>query len=134
MKRIASAIALCLLIVSCTPEGDTYSLEILPVAKVEMETAFAKDSVTEISVKYLRPSNCHFYEDFYYEKIDTVRIVAIYNAKLNKDNCQSVANDTVTVPLKFKPTQLGTYTFKFWKGTNDAGEDQYFEYNAVVNH
>ena len=66
MKRIASAIALCLLIVSCTPEGDTYTLEILPVAKVETETAFAKDSVTEISVKYLRPSNCHFYEDFYF--------------------------------------------------------------------
>lgn len=134
MKRIASAIALCLLIVSCTPEGDTYSLEILPVAKVEMETAFAKDSVTEISVKYLRPSNCHFYEDFYYERIEFTRIVAIYNAKLNKDNCQSVANDTVTVPLKFKPTQLGTYTFKFWKGTNNAGEDEYFEYDAVVNH
>ncbi|MBN8641007.1 MAG: hypothetical protein J0L86_04265 [Flavobacteriales bacterium] len=134
MKRIASAIALCLLIVSCTPEGDTYTLEILPVAKVEMETAFAKDSVTEISVKYLRPSNCHFYEDFYYERIDFTRVVAIYNAKLNKDNCQSVANDTVTVPLKFKPTQLGTYTFKFWKGTNNAGEDEYFEYDAVVNH
>lgn len=134
MKRIASAIALCLLIVSCTPEGDTYTLEILPVAKVETETAFAKDSVTEISVKYLRPSNCHFYEDFYYERIEFTRIVAIYNARLNKDNCQSVANDTVTVPLKFKPTQLGTYTFKFWKGTNNAGEDEYFEYDAVVNH
>jgi len=134
MKRIASAIALCLLIVSCAPEGESYSLEILPVAKVEMETAFAKDSVTEISVKYLRPSNCHFYEDFYYERVEFTRIVAIYNAKLNKDNCQSFANDTIAVPLKFKPTQLGTYTFKFWKGTNNAGEDEYFEYAAVVNH
>lgn len=136
MKRIASAIALCLLLASCAPEGESYTLEILPVAKVEFESelTFAKDSVTEIPVKYIRPTNCHFYQDFYYDRIDFTRIVAIYNARLNKDDCQSFENDTIMVPLKFKPNQLGTYIFKFWKGTNDAGEDLYFEYNAVVNH
>lgn len=134
MKKIISAIVLCFLLASCTPEGESYSIEILPVAKVEMQTAFAKDSVTEIPVKYIRPSNCHFYEDFYYDRIGFTRIVAIYNARLNKDNCQSFENDTIVVPLKFKPMELGTYTFKFWKGTNDAGEDEYFEYEAVVNH
>ncbi len=137
MNRIISALSLCLLLVACQPEGvDSYSLEILPVAKVELEPdfTFAKDSVTVIPVKYLRPSNCHFYEDFYYEKNDFTRIIAIYNAKLNKDNCQNIANDTITVPLKFKPVELGTYTLKFWKGTNSAGEDEFFEYQATVNH
>jgi hypothetical protein len=134
MKKIISAVVLCLMFISCTPEGDSYALEILPVAKVEMQTAFRKDSVTEIPVKYLRPSNCYFYEDFYYVRNDFTRVVAIYNSKLIKDNCQALVNDTITVPLKFKPTTLGTYTFRFWKGVNAAGEDEFFQYDAIVNH
>lgn len=134
MKKLISAIVVCFLLVSCAPEGESYTIEILPVAKVEMQDAFAKDSVTNIPVKYIRPSNCHFYQDFYYERVGFSRIVAIYNARLNKDNCQSFENDTIVVPLKFKPTEIGTYTFKFFKGTNADGEDEYFEYDAVVNH
>jgi len=134
MKKIVSALILCLLFAACAPEGDEYSLEVLPIAKVEMQTVFAKDSITEIPVKYLRPSNCYFYEDFYYERNEFTRVVAIYNSKLNKDNCQALVNDTIEVPLRFKPTQLGTYTFKFWKGTNVDGVDEFYEYTAVVNH
>ena len=135
MKKIIIALALSFGILSCSvEEGDSYSLVVLPVAKVEMETAFAKDSTTTIDVKYLRPSKCYFFEDFYYQKQDLNRVVAIYNAKLNRDDCQVVQNDSVTVPLKFRPTELGTYTFKFWKGTNAQGVDEFYEYQAVVNH
>lgn len=134
MKKLISALVLCFILASCEPEGEGYTIEILPVAKVEMQTAFRKDSVTQIPVKYLRPSNCHFYEDFYYDKVGFSRIVAIYNSRLDRDNCQSIENDTITVPLKFKPTELGTYTFKFWRGTTAAGVDEYDEYDAVVNH
>jgi hypothetical protein len=135
MKKIVSVLILTLFFISCSPDsGDSYSLEILPVAKVEMQTAFRKDSVTEIPVKYLRPSNCYFYEDFYYVRNEFTRVVAIYNSKLNKDNCQTLVNDTVMVPLKFKPATLGTYTFKFWKGVNASGQDEFFEYEAIVNH
>jgi hypothetical protein len=134
MKKIIFISVISFLLFSCVPEGESYSLEILPVARVEMQTAFAKDSVTEIPVKYVRPSNCYFYEDFYYIKDNFTRTVAIYNSRLNKDNCQTFENDTIMVPLKFKPTTLGTYTFKFWKGVNTAGEDEFFQYEAIVNH
>lgn len=137
MKKIFLLILIGISFISCElNDAESYSLEILPVAKVEMdaETTFAKDSVTRIPVKYLRPSNCHFFEDFYYEKFNSTRIVAIYCSKLNKENCQSFENDTITVPLKFKPTELGTYVFKFWKGVNSAGEDVYEEREVDVNH
>jgi hypothetical protein len=133
MKKIVYSLVICFAIISCTTEGESYSLEVLPVAKVEMQTAFAKDSITEIPVKYLRPSNCHFFEDFYYVRNDFTRIVAIYNSRLNKDNCSEFANDTIEVPLRFRPTQLGTYTLRFWKGTVD-GVEEYYEYQAEVNH
>lgn len=134
MKKIISALVVSVLFLSCSEEGESYRVVTLPVAKVEEETAFAKDSITEITVKYLRPSNCHFYEDFYYERNGFTRTVAIYNVELGRDDCQSLQNDTISVPLKFKPAELGTYTFKFWKGNNAAGEEQFFTFEAVVNH
>lgn len=134
MKKIISALVLCMVLASCSPEEESYNIEVLPIAKVEMQTAFAKDSVTQIPLKYLRPSNCYFYENLYYQKDGLTRTVAIYNSKLNRDDCQTMTNDSVRVFLNFMPTQLGTYTFKFWKGTNASGQDEFYEYQAVVNH
>ncbi len=134
MKKLIVVFLLVFVISSCTNTEESYTLEILPVAKVEMQTAFARDSVTEIPVKYIRPSKCYFFEDFYYQKNDFTRVVAIYNAHLSRNDCQVVENDTVVVPLKFKPTEIGTYTFKFWKGTNTSGQEDFFEYEVVVDH
>jgi hypothetical protein len=136
MKKIFYLFLLGVSLISCqlNDYNDGYQLVILPVAEVEMQTAFAKDSLTNIPVKYLRPSNCHFFEDFYYEKNGFTRFVAIYCSKLNKDNCQSFQNDTIEVPLKFRPTELGTYQFKFWTGVNAQGQDVYQDYEVEVNH
>lgn len=135
MKRAISLLLVSLTFISCDlNDEESYSQEILPVAKVEMQTAFAKDSTTTIIVKYLRPSNCHFYDDFFYERQGFTRIIAIYSSKLQKDNCQTIENDTIAVPMKFRPTEIGTYLFKFWKGTNASGEDTFYEHAAIVNH
>ncbi len=136
MKKIFFLFLLGISLISCELNNydDGYSLELLPVAKVEMPLTFAKDSLTNIPVKYLRPSNCHFFEDFYYQKNDFTRTIAIYCSKLNKDNCQSFQNDTIEVPLKFRPTELGTYQFKFWKGVDVQGQDIYEPYQVEVNH
>lgn len=134
MKKIVLSFILTFAIVSCTPEGEEFSLDVLPVAKVEMQTAFARDSVTNIPVTYLRPSNCHFFEDFYYLRNDFTRVIAIYNSKAIKESCQTLENDSIEVNLRFKPAELGTYTLKFWKGVDASGQDEFFEYQAVVNH
>lgn len=135
MKKIFSALLISFLLFSCSSEEDNYRIVILPVAKVEPEIDFAKDSVTEITVKYLRPSNCYFYDDFYYDRNEFTRVVAIYNIEMQRNDCQTLENDTISVPLRFKPTELGTYYFKFWKGTNPTtGEQEFFELQAVVNH
>ncbi len=136
MKKIIAIVVLGLFFNSCdtTPE-ESYTLEVVPVAKVQMQTKYALDSITQIPIKYVRPTNCHFFEDFYYEKSDYTRNVAIYCAKLNgNNNCVADLTDTITIPLRFKPETLGTYHFKFWIGTNADGIDQFIEHNAVVNH
>ena len=136
MKSIYLLLAIGFITISCDPryDGPTDELETLPVSQVVMPVKFAKDSITEIPVQYIRPTVCHFFYDFYYERNNFTRTVAIIALKRNSgSNCPpSQLNHTAT--LKFKPTSLGTYHFKFWTSTNAQGVDQFAEYDAIVDH
>lgn len=135
MRKIVFLIVLGLTIISCDVNQDeTYTYEVNPVFGVVMPTAFKKDSITEIPVKYKRPSTCHIFKNFYYEVTDFNRTVAIETIKVNQDNCQVDTETVYESPLRFKPTVLGTYHFKFWTGQDTQGVDQYLEYNVVVDH
>jgi hypothetical protein len=121
MKYIYLLFAVGFITLSCEPKNDEPSatLETLTVSQVTMPVKFAKDSITEIPIDYIRPTVCHSFYDFYYEKSGT--------------SCP-VSQLSYTATLKFKPAALGTYHFKFWSSTDAQGVDQFFEYDAVVNH
>lgn len=135
MKKIFLILAISYLTFSCTADyqAPQQSLETLPVSAVVMPTQYAKDSITEIPLTYIRPTVCHTFYDFYYLREGLNRTVAIISLKQNSDSCPA-SQTSYTIPLQFKPTALGTYHFKFWTGANAAGVDQYTEYDAVVNH
>lgn len=136
MKKIILLIAFGSLLISCDAsyDGPNQTLETIPVSQVTMPSAYAKDSITEIPVNYIRPTACHSFFDFYYERNGLTRTVAVIMIKENNVSSCPVSQTTYTIPVKFKPIALGTYHFKFWKGTNSSGVDEYFEYDAVVNH
>ncbi len=136
MKRIFLILTVSFLTFSCNPSNDNpqNTLETLPVSQVVMPTQFAKDSITEIPLSYIRPTVCHSFFDFYYLRDGMTRTVAILSLRDNGNSSCPPSQTTYTVPLKFKPTALGTYHFKFWTGANAQGVDQYSEYDAVVNH
>lgn len=136
MKSIFLILAVSFSIISCSPgyDGPTETLETLPVSQVVMPTQFAKDSITEIPLSYIRPTVCHSFYDFYYLREGLTRTVAVVLLKENGGTSCPVSQTTYTIPLKFKPNALGTYHFKFWTGANAQGVDQYTEYDAVVNH
>jgi hypothetical protein len=135
MKKIIYALALGFLVISCDlGDEDTSTLELLPVSTVDMPTAFAKDSTTLIPMKYLRPTTCHFFNDFFYSKNDFQRTVAIYSVNANQNGCQTDNVTLVDVTLKFRPVTLGTYHFRFWTGDDAQGVSQFAEYDAIVDH
>ncbi len=136
MKKIVVLIALGFFISSCEVGDDrpNYGFEFVAVSEVTMPTEFAKDSITEIPVKYIRPTSCHFFDSFYYEKSGFDRVLGIYCAKALLDDCQLDNVTSVEVPLRFKPLELGTYHFKFISGENPDGSLQFLEYDALVDH
>lgn len=136
MKKIILFIPFYFLLSSCElNSGDPVStLEALPVSQVDMPTAYARDSITEIPVKYIRPTSCHFFYDFYYVKNNFDRTVAIYTSRATNASCQTDNVTVIEVPLRFKPTEIGTYHFKFWSGEDALGVDQFIEYDVIVDH
>ena len=106
----------------------------MPVSQVSIPVKYAKDSITEIQVQYIRPTVCHTFYDFYYERNGLNRTVAIIALKQNGGTDCPTSQLSYTATLKFKPANLGTYHFKFWTSTDAQGVDQFIEYDAIVNH
>ena len=134
MKKIAALIGIFLLVISCSTESNeqTIHYEVLPVDSVIMPTEFYVDVENEITVKFLRPTVCHGFDGFYYEKDGFTRTVAIQSFVLDQSNCAESTTEAAAQLLKFKPTEVGTYLFKFWKGRDSAGADIFEEYSIVV--
>ena len=54
------------------------------------------------------------------------------NYVIEQDDCQPITNITRQEVLKFKPTEVGTYTFKFWQGKDTNGDDIFLEIERPV--
>lgn len=134
MKKLFYLSVLSIILASCTTQDNALEVKpvLLPVTEVTFPTTFTENVVTEIPVKYALPDGCHQFYDFYYLKTDNTRTVAIIATKVIQDVCTQAVT-TETQILKFKPALAGTYKFKFFKGKDAAGVDEYFEYDAVVN-
>ncbi|MBC7522894.1 MAG: hypothetical protein H7239_00415 [Flavobacterium sp.] len=135
MKKLICLLAFGLVLTACSVnEEQTYSYEITPISTVTMAIKYATDSISVIKVKYLKPSSCHLFNGFYYQKDVFNRTVAVETLRVNQDNCQTDGVTIVQKELKFTPIAVGTYHFKFFTGTDTAGVDQFLEYDALVDH
>lgn len=141
MKKIITIFSIASILFSCSPKDDNpeYTRSLLKVSSVTFPVAtatnfkFAKDSVTVIPMTYIRPNNCTEFNGLYYSKNAFTRTVAIEVVKEERGDCP-LTNITETTNLRFSPAVLGTYHFKFWKNTTAAGVDEFFEFDAIVNH
>ncbi|WP_344727173.1 hypothetical protein [Corallibacter vietnamensis] len=127
MKRLLILLFTLATLFSCSVGDDspnTY-MEILPVESASLPDEFERGEVYEISLTYLRVSNCHTFSDIYYTKEANKRTVAIVSTVfVNNENCIS-NNDELETSFNFEVTNSDSYIFKFWQGEDEYGEDQY---------
>ena len=123
------------LMMSCSLNDEPSSVDVvLPVESVTIPLTMELNEENEILVQYRRPTTCHLYDGFYYTVDGLTRTLAIYAIKLNESNCQNAEDEgPYEVTFKFTPTELETYHFKFWTGTNSSGVEEYLEYDVEVN-
>lgn len=122
---------------SCSVSDDTprsYT-EFLPIESVSMPDAFIKNQTYTIYLTYNKPTSCHLFKDIYYvvnANQSTVAIVSdVYPAS---SDCQETITEEET-SFNFRPTELGSYVFKFWQGINTesaTNEDIYLTIEVSV--
>jgi hypothetical protein len=124
MKKTALLLIAAFSIISCSTEyeGDKFHLESLPIDSAILPVEFKKDSVYELSFNYIRPTTCHIFEGFYYEKNSNIRTIAIQTTVLEQNNCETATVNPITEIFQFKPTTETSYVFKLWKGTVNGAD------------
>jgi hypothetical protein len=130
MKKIFLLSFLMFSLFSCSVSDDTqsFSTEILPIESVTIPEEFQFGQVYEISVTYYRQSGCHIFNNFYYEINENERIVAVINTVYEDSSCETFApeENEVEVSFNFQVNSIDTYTFKFFQGQDDNGNDLYY--------
>tara|TARA_R110002049_G_scaffold307520_1_gene508221 strand:+ start:32922 stop:33242 length:321 start_codon:yes stop_codon:yes gene_type:complete len=104
----------------------------LPVESVDIPDEFTLGETYPIVVKYLRPSTCHVFNDFYYRKDNNERTVAIIAADFDRSDCEDLEDELTNATFNFNVTGNGSYIFKFWQGEDDNGDDQYLTFEVPV--
>lgn len=120
---------------SCSIDDNepNYHMEVLPVYEVDIPDSFVLGETYPIKVYYFRPSSCHSFNGFYYDKELNVRTVAVQSLVVEESNCITLSEELVEASFDFYVTSNGSYVFKFWTGVDETGEDTFLEYEIPVN-
>lgn len=107
---------------------------VLPVESYTLPETFTVGQTHEIKLKYQKPTACHIYGGIYYYSENNTRVIAIQSSVKVGETCADTSTPAETeVSFNFSPLTAGTYTFKFYKGEDSAGEDTFENVEIVVN-
>ena len=141
MRGIKLILFSCLmfLFVSCSLENESninnFYFEYVPFESVELPSEFQLGETYVIEYTYYRPTTCHGFNDLFYDSDMNVQTIAIINTVVTNGpgTCFDLADELVVREFRFVPNTAGQNLFKFWKGTDDNGEDIYLEMEVQVN-
>lgn len=134
MKKSIAILFLVFTTLSCSLNNDepNYHLQTLPVVSVDIPTEFVLGETYPITVYYYRPSNCHTFAGFYYDKYLNERTVAVQNYVEDCTNYIALNDYLVENTFNFYVTNNGSYIFKFWQGEDANGDDIFLEIEVPV--
>ena len=126
MKKIILLSVLVLTLVSCNirDNNPNFYYEALPVESVEIPDTFQLGETYEIVLTYIKPTDCHIYNNLLYESDLNQRDIAIVTAVFPDGGCVDIFEEE-DITFNFKVINSGTYTFRFWQGPDENGTDTY---------
>ena len=129
MKKILALVGIFITTISCSTDVDepNVSYDLQPIQNVTLPDTISLGDINNIVIEYLKPTTCHGFDGFLYEKNGLTRTIAVQNYFYQNNTCQPLTNEVKTETLEFQPTDTGTYTFKFWQGKDLAGNDMFLE-------
>lgn len=139
MKKLIPILFLAIIAIttfsSCELNDDNkinYHFELIPTESAVFPESFVVGRTYTIKVYYKRPTSCHFFDGFYYEKNLNVRTIAIQTSVIHDNSCTTLNEEPVEATFDFMPTNEGSYIFKFYKGKDQYGQNLFIEYEVPV--
>lgn len=122
---------------SCSIEDDgpNFHFTALEIVSAELPESFDLNSTYVITVDYLKPNSCTFYEGFEVaiEELTVRNVVAVGTVRTDIAACtEAIVEETAT--FNFKVIYTDPYTFKFYTGDNVEGQPEYMEVIVPVNN
>lgn len=135
MRKILLILILSILVTSCSSDdSNEVSFEFIPAEGAIIPTEMGTHMDYEIQVMYTLPSQCHGFSDFYYEATGNTRTIAVLALESqNGTTCSSPGEEEIASFI-FRPLTAGQYTFRFWNGKDEEGQDIYIEYIVPVSN
>lgn len=128
-----------IIIASCSIEDDNmvnFHLDFVGVQSVEMPEYFERGNEYEVTVHYVRPTDCHYFQGFFYEPNGYIHTIAPQAMVLEEANCQPFENLTLeeasfTFPC---PNTYGydKYVFRFYQGEDSFSNQQFYEITVPI--
>ncbi len=112
----------------CLQDDDDilFSYERVPIEEVDIPDEFTRGQTTEITVSYFRPTDCHSFSGFDYDRLSNERTVSVVNVFIEKASCQELQQaDMIEQSFRFIVGSEDSYVFRFWQGRDDQGENQF---------
>ena len=133
MKKIFTYLIVVLAFSCSVTEDETIRsiLEILPIESASMPQFLEFGQTYEINLSYIKQSNCHTFNDIYYQKDGNERTIAIITSVYPGTNCLT-SYDEVETSFDFIVNDTGSYIFKFWQGKDINGNDLYLTMEVPV--
>ncbi len=126
MKKLICLIVVTLFFSACTPEDlPKQHFEILPVEYYTIPESFVFQNTYEIKLFYKRPNDCHALGGIYFDRYFNMRTVAIQSIVYDRNDCVESQGEIYETSFQFFVSNLETYTFRFYKGTDDEGNPIY---------
>ncbi len=92
------------------------------IDSVQIDTIMPARQVTEIKTYFTTENGCQRFFDYDYTILGNERTVSVIVSELEDQVCTESAQVYAPV-LYFKPEAGGTYTFRFWNGVDEDGQD-----------
>ncbi|RMB63405.1 hypothetical protein EAX61_03165 [Dokdonia sinensis] len=135
MKKILIVLVLAFVAMSCSDDdAQMFFFELVPTASVEnVPEKFILNQADTLVVRFARPSICHSFQGFEFEREGNTRKIAVVTRVLEGgDQCVDPDEEDRVVPFIFRPEATGTVVLRFFQGDDADGEQQFLDIEVPI--
>lgn len=128
MKKSIIFILSLVVLEGCSVDDNSNGIqqELAPITSVNLPDSFVLAHSYEIVINYRKPTSCHYFAGLdISQKNNEITIGVVNHSKTSNSECSGNGDLSKMTSLKFVAERNDFYIFKFWKGVNLVGEDEF---------